>query len=75
MGEMKQRIVDLLGVLNGHREVGLDLYLGALDKYVPKEGSIEAVERAGILHDLDRHITNLEMEVKRIEALKVVACA
>lgn len=70
MGDLKKRITDLLGVLNGHREIGLNLYLDELEKYVPAEGSLTAINRAGMLADLDRHITNLEMELKRIDAVE-----
>lgn len=65
---MEERILELLKKLVGHRDQVLSFYLTALDNYVPKEGSMEAVGRAGMLHDLDKHITNLEMELKRIEA-------
>jgi hypothetical protein len=67
---MKERINELINTLNAMRDEVLNNYLEALKRYSPEQGSVEAVERAGILHDLDKHITNLEMEVKRAEAVK-----
>lgn len=75
MGTLEERIDTLIKKLVGHRDLVLDNYLTALNGYDPKEGSMESIERAGIMHDLDKHITNLELEIKRIEAMKVVACA
>jgi len=72
---MEERIVKQIERLVGMRDEVFALYLTALDSYSSQDGSMDAVERAGILHDLDKHITNLELEMKRIEALKVVACA
>lgn len=70
---MIERIQKQIDRLEELREDVLVNYLAALDAYKADMGSMEAVERAGILHDLDRHLTNLRMEVRRIEALKGVA--
>lgn len=67
---MREKIEDRLRLLNSYREQVLSNYLGSLVNYNPKEGSLEAVEKAGLLHDLDKHITNLESELKRIELME-----
>lgn len=64
---MKERLEGLIGKLVGCRNLVLDNYLTELSAYDPSAGSMKAVERAGLLHDLDKHITNLHMELKRLE--------
>lgn len=78
---MKDRIEALIGKLDVYRDSILGNYLTSLDHYDPENGSMDAVERAGLLHDLDKHITNLHMEMVRLDKLdfldqqKVVANA
>jgi len=50
----------------------LDQYLCSIEKpeWDPTT-SMTAVETAGRLHDCDRHITNLQMELKNIHPVKV----
>ncbi len=64
---MKKRMEELINKLDVMRDEALNNYLGALDRFSPEKGSMEATERSGILHDLDKHITNLHMEIKRTE--------
>lgn len=52
------------------RESVLEAYLLSIKTFSVEHGGMDCIERAAILHDLDRHITNLEMEVARIEAIK-----
>ncbi len=54
------------------RDAVLERYLSGLDQYHPETGGLLAIERAGFLNDLDKHITNLELEVKRIETLETM---
>jgi HD superfamily phosphohydrolase YqeK len=67
---MKDRIIERIKSMTEHRDRVMENYLVSLDQYDPNEGSISAVERAGILHDLDKHLTNLQMELKRINAIE-----
>lgn len=66
MNDRLQALIDKLDVM---RDDVLNLYLLELDNYTAAKGSMGAVERAGILHDLDKHITNLHGEIKRQEAI------
>lgn len=66
---MKDRLKKLIEKLNGIRDEAIGFYLTELEAFTPNDGNPKAAMRAGIMHDLDKHITNLEMEVKRIEAL------
>jgi len=59
---MVERIEKLIGMLDAERDKTLNLYLEALENY---DGH-RAADTAGALHDIDRHITNLHMELKRI---------
>jgi hypothetical protein len=69
---LEARLDKLIKELVGRREEVVEQYLDALSGYSALEGSLDAVRRAGILHDLDKHITNLEMEMKRLAALSVM---
>jgi len=62
---MEERIVKVIQALTVHRDVALKRYVESLESY---DGH-RAADYAGELHDLDRHINNLEMEIKRTEAL------
>ncbi len=68
---MRDKIQKQLSRLEGMRNDVLGLYLTDLEEFSVKTGSMAAVNSAGILHDLDRHITNLEMELKRMESLNL----
>lgn len=65
---MKERIDKLIQKLSEERDAVLKQYLDSLDKY---EGN-KAAEAAGHLHDLDRHITNLHLEIQRMKAEEAV---
>lgn len=69
---MEKRIQELIKMLNGLRDAALTHYLNELANFNAEKGSTRAVEAAGILHDLDKHVTNLEMEMKRIQSLERV---
>lgn len=69
---MEERISALIEKLVGYREEVLNLYFAELDLYDPKNGSEGAVARAGRLHDIDRHITNLELEIRRIHGMRTL---
>lgn len=69
---MIERLIELIRKLNEKRGEVVKHYLDELEHWTPREGSIAAIARAGILHDLDKHITNLELEIKRLEAIKQV---
>lgn len=65
---MKERLEKALDAMVKRRDTLLDQYLSSLER--PEwtmQDSLQAVESAGRLHDCDRHITNLQMELKRLE--------
>lgn len=67
---MKERLEKLIEHMDNQREVILNEYLASLDKYDGTSSSgMASVNSAGMLHDLDRHITNLHLELKRLEAV------
>jgi hypothetical protein len=68
---MKERIQKLIDRLDGMRDDVLARYLDALNEYSSETGSMPAVQRAGLLHDIDKHLTNLNMEMKRIDMLEM----
>lgn len=68
---MQDRIEKLIGALDKKRDGLLGLYLGKLEAYAPTESGpqpqgMESIEIAGLLADLDKHITNLYLELKRL---------
>lgn len=65
---IKDQIEKLIGQLDAERDKILSLYLEALEDY---EGGV-AADCAGKLHDIDRHITNLHSELKRVKARIIV---
>lgn len=76
---MIERLEKLIGLLDQKRDSLLESYISSLEKNVEnpewKDGSMGIIENAALIHDLDKHITNMHMEIKRIQALKVVANA
>lgn len=62
---MKERLEKLIGDLVKRREEILDTYLKTLVDY----SGGRAADEAGCLNDLDRHITNLHLELKRLGAI------
>ncbi len=70
---MKERIIELITKLNGMRDQVLEAYLLELERFTPGEGNPQSVVRVGILHDLDKHVTNLELEVQRLEVTEAMA--
>lgn len=67
---MRERIEGLIVKLSEMREETLGFYLAELDKFTPNDGNPDSVMRVGILKDLDKHITNLELELKRMVAIE-----
>lgn len=63
---MEERLLGLIHKLALMREETLKFYLDELDNFTAEGGNPQAVDRVGILTDLDKHITNLHLEVKRI---------
>lgn len=76
---MKERLEKLIEALDKKRDGLLETYIVSLEKNVDnpewKDGSMGIIENAHLIHDLDKHITNLYSEIKREEAIKVVANA
>lgn len=65
---MKERLEKALEAMTKRRDDLLNEYLLSLETDVwDAQHSMTAVETAGRLHDCDRHITNLELEIKRLE--------
>ncbi len=69
---MRDRIIKLLEKLNGLRDEVIGFYLTEMEAFTPNDGNPKAAMRAGIMHDLDKHITNLELELKRIEVMEAI---
>lgn len=67
---MKNRLIELIKKLDGIRGEVVSYYLLELESFTSNDGNPKAAVKAGILHDLDRHISNLELEVKRLEGLE-----
>jgi len=70
----KARFEKLIDALNKKRDGLLEKYLEKLEKYVstepgPQPQGLECINWAGLINDVDRHITNLELELKRKDAL------
>lgn len=65
---MKERLENLLDKLNGRRDQILEEYLKILEDY---DGH-RAATNAGALHDIDRHITNVILELKRMGAIGTI---
>lgn len=65
---MFNRLQKLLGDLTARRVALLDAYLACLETDTwDNEASMAAVNAAGRLHDIDRHITNVQLEIRRAE--------
>ncbi len=64
---MKERIHQEIERLESMRDAILIRYLDALVDFTPDEGSMTAIGCVQILHDLDKHLSNLHWEIKRIE--------
>lgn len=64
----KERLEAALNCMNKRRDALLDEYLASMEKpeWTP-EVSLNAINTAGRLYDCDRHVTNLTMELKRIQ--------
>ncbi len=62
---MIQRITKLIEDLDTKRDEVMETYLKSLEDY---DGH-RAADNAGALHDLDRHVTNLHLELKRIQGM------
>lgn len=68
--EGKERFNALLDQLTKRRESLLEEYLKALEVAEWNNlNSMKAVENAGKIHDIDRHITNIMLEIKRLESI------
>lgn len=65
---MQEELQTLINKLDAMRDVAVKNYMAELNKFTPDAGNPQAATRAGILHDLDKHITNLHMELRRIRA-------
>lgn len=68
-----ERIEKLIDALVKKRDGLLDLYLSKLELYAgtepgPQPQGLLAAETSGLINDLDRHITNLNLELKRAKA-------
>ena len=64
---MLERLQKLADELTARRAVLLDEYLTALE--VKDWGNVEsmnAIDKAGRLHDIDKHITNVLIEIKAL---------
>lgn len=70
MADEIENIKTALEKLDAMRSGILELYVNELMKWDQVNGNPEAAMRAGVLHDLDKHITNLMLEVKRIEVVR-----
>lgn len=71
---MKERIEKLIDALVKQRDGLLNEYLGILEDYSvtgPKASGLQCAESAGFIHDIDRHITNLHMELRSGEFIHV----
>lgn len=71
---MKERIEKLIDALNKKREGLVEKYLEKLDAYCatepgPQPQALECINYAGLVNDIDRHITVLELELKRKDAI------
>lgn len=69
---MKERLTELIKKLSGLRDEALGFYLDELDKFTAADGNVKAVYKIGIVTDLDKHITNLELEIKRMAAYETM---
>lgn len=71
---MKDRIETLIDALNKKRDGILDEYILLCELYSTspntwnKQGE-DLAKFAGLLHDIDKHITNLHLERKRLEVM------
>lgn len=74
---MQKRISKLIEALVKKRYGLLEKYVEKLEAYVateagPQPQGMECINWAGLISDLDRHITNLELELKRKDALDIM---
>lgn len=65
---METELQEMINKLDGLRDEVLKNYTEELAKFTAENGNSKAAEKAGILHDLDKHITNLFMELNRRRA-------
>lgn len=66
VNDIEFRLNKIIDDLTARRETLLNDYLVVLESY---DGG-RAADHAGMLHDLDKHITNCYMEIKRVEGMK-----
>ncbi len=64
--DLEFRLTKLIDDLTERRDKILDDYLNVLNSY---DGG-RAADHAGMLHDLDHHITNCHMEIKRLQGVR-----
>lgn len=65
---MKERLEKALETMKKRRDELLDEYLSSLEVDAwDNARSMQAVNTAGRLQDCDRHVTNLVLELKRME--------
>lgn len=69
----KEIIEKLIDTLSTARAGVMEQYVAVLTQYDIASGSVSGADWAGRIHDLDRHITNLHLELRRMSAEKVVA--
>lgn len=66
---MSERIETLIDALLDKREGLLEKYISTLEEYAKTEAGaqpsgLDAVTAAGLIHDIDKHLTNLRMELR-----------
>lgn len=72
---MDEEIKKLIDALNEKREGLLRNYLEKLNQYAktepgPQPQGLEAITWSGLVNDIDKHITNLYLELKRKKSMK-----
>lgn len=67
---MIEQLKELITQLEIKRDGVMEQYITALQGYDVINGSVPAADWAARIHDLDRHITNINMEWRRLEALE-----
>lgn len=69
---MEEKIESLIDALVKKREGLLEKYVAKLEDYActeagPQPQGMDAITMSGLVIDLDRHITNLNLELKRLK--------
>lgn len=64
--DLEFRINKLVDDLTDRRARILEDYLAVLEEY----NGGRAADHAGMLHDIDKHITNCLLEIRRLQGLK-----